>query len=453
MIHLKQILLEGVMDPGILKAVFLAGGPGSGKGFVGQGLFGIPKKINVSAYGLKLVNQDKELTRMLKKYGFGTDLDDMPEELFRQLTDPDYEDYSGLRSRAKELTADRKKLYMNGRLGLIIDGTGHKYNKIKEQKMELEEIGYDCYMVFVHTDLEVAQQRNMQRARKLNPELVKQSWMDVQKNKEAFQGLFGNNNFQMVNNSDTLSEKAAQKKFSMLVKKGIGNFIRKPVKNFRGKKWIKKQQIMKEAIKLDVSVGDTILTGRFKNKKVKVKSIGKDEHGMPTINGKKITTFRMAKVNEAPRIPRKKGQPAGSKKHSDLYTDENPKGTIKGLKFATVKDAKASVSKIKSSGKSHAHKIQAAVAMEQRAKEMGKASQAAVYRAYINKMKKKTKKKNETSVPSPSRKMVNKMKKRALVLGITGQDGSYMADLLISKKYEVHGLVRKSATGNTRNIA
>ena len=96
-----------------------------------------------------------------------------------------------------------------------------------------------------------------------------------------------------------------------------------------------------------------------------------------------------------PRVPRKKGQPAGSKKHSDLYTDENPKGTIKGLKFATVKDAKASVSKINGSGKSHAHKIQAAVAMEQRAKEMGKTSQAVVYRAYINKMKKITKKKNE----------------------------------------------------------
>ena len=76
-------------------------------------------------------------------------------------------------------------------------------------------------------------------------------------------------------------------------------------------------------------------------------------------------------------------------------TDENPKGTIKGLKFATVKDAKASVSKINGSGKSHAHKIQAAVAMEQRAREMGKTSQAAVYRAYINKMKKITKKRNE----------------------------------------------------------
>jgi len=101
-------------------------------------------------------------------------------------------------------------------------------------------------------------------------------------------------------------------------------------------------------------------------------------------------------IEEGKRIPRKKGQPAGSKKHSDLYTDENPKGTIHGLKFATVKDAEASVSKIRNSGKSHAHKIQAAVAMEQRAKAAGKTSAAAVYRKYINAMKKKTKAKNES---------------------------------------------------------
>ena len=91
------------------------------------------------------------------------------------------------------------------------------------------------------------------------------------------------------------------------------------------------------------------------------------------------------------RIPRKKGQPAGSDKHSDLYTDENPKGTIHGLKFATVEDAKASVAKIKKSGRSHAHKIQAAIAMEQRARVMGKAGPANVYRKFINTMKQKTK--------------------------------------------------------------
>ena len=97
------------------------------------------------------------------------------------------------------------------------------------------------------------------------------------------------------------------------------------------------------------------------------------------------------------RIPRKSGQPAKSDKHSDLYTDEDPKGTIHGLKFATPEDAKASVSKIKSSGRSHAHKIQAAIAMEQRAKVMGKAGAAAVYRSFINSMKDKTEEMREAT--------------------------------------------------------
>jgi len=95
----------------------------------------------------------------------------------------------------------------------------------------------------------------------------------------------------------------------------------------------------------------------------------------------------------APRIPRRKGQRANSKKHSDLYTDENPKGTIKKLKFATVKDARSSVARIRRSGKSHAHKTQAAIAMEQRARVAGKPSAARVYRAFINQQKKITAKK------------------------------------------------------------
>ena len=101
----------------------------------------------------------------------------------------------------------------------------------------------------------------------------------------------------------------------------------------------------------------------------------------------------VAKVTK--RIARKKGQHRSSSSHSDLYTDENPKGTIHGLKFATVQDAKDSVKKIESSGKSHAHKIQAAIAMEQRARVMGKTGPADVYRAYIEKMKKITKQRNE----------------------------------------------------------
>ena len=96
------------------------------------------------------------------------------------------------------------------------------------------------------------------------------------------------------------------------------------------------------------------------------------------------------------RIPRKKGQPANSKKHSDLYTDENPKGTIKGLKFATVKDAEASVRKIKASNRSHNHKTQAAIAMEQRARAAGKVAAANVFRKFIEQQKKKTRASNRT---------------------------------------------------------
>jgi len=122
---------------------------------------------------------------------------------------------------------------------------------------------------------------------------------------------------------------------------------------------------------------------------------------------KKAWLYDLQPLDEAPRIPRKKGQPAGSDKHSDLYTDENPKGTIKGLGFKDVATAKASVSKIKGSGKTHAHKIQAAVAMEQRAKEMGKSAEAAVYRKFINQMKEKTKKMNKESLIDTLEKEMN----------------------------------------------
>ena len=123
-------------------------------------------------------------------------------------------------------------------------------------------------------------------------------------------------------------------------------------------------------------------------KKSDVKKFASTKH-------KGLPDKKEVKEESNPRIPRKKGQPANSKKHSDLYTDENPKGTIHGLGFKNVATAKESVSKIRNSSRSHAHKIQAAVAMEQRAREMGKTSEAAVYRKYINQMKKKTKKMNE----------------------------------------------------------
>ena len=71
---------------------------------------------------------------------------------------------------------------------------------------------------------------------------------------------------------------------------------------------------------------------------------------------------------DAKRIPKKPGQKDKSDKHSDLYTDEDPRGTIHGLGFTDGAKARQSVNKIKNSGRTHAHKIQAAIAMSQRAK-------------------------------------------------------------------------------------
>ena len=116
---------------------------------------------------------------------------------------------------------------------------------------------------------------------------------------------------------------------------------------------------------------------------------------------------KLAEKKTNKRIPRKKGQKAKSKKHSDLYTDEDPKGTIHGLKFATEADAKKSVTKIRNSSRSHAHKVQAAVAMEQRAKAAGKASAAAVYRKYINSVK-KTENLEEEPLEEKKRKLTKK---------------------------------------------
>ena len=244
MLKLMDLLSEGVNDKGVLKAVFMAGGPGSGKSYVASQLFGIPKKINLTISGLKTVNSDTEFEHLLKKYGFetvggGLDIDLWPQEVFDMIAggDEDSKDMT-VRKKAKLLTKARKEQYMNGRLGMIIDGTGHDYSKLSKEKLQLEQLGYDCYMVFVNTSLEVALERNEERHRSLPEDILTKSWKDVQNNLGKFQGLFGSN-FAVVDNSNFLSEKDAQKKFGMITKKYIDKFIKRPIKNPKGKKWVK----------------------------------------------------------------------------------------------------------------------------------------------------------------------------------------------------------------------
>ena len=252
MIKLMELLKEGVYDKTSLKAIFMAGGPGSGKSYIANGLFGIPKKIPMtSMYGLKVVNSDTEFEHYLRKFGFETvgtnklELDKWPAEVWDQVGAETTPDKPNLRSFTKQLTALRRSGYENNRLGMIIDGTARDFGKIAKEKKKLEKLGYDCYMVFVNTTLPVAQERNKKRARRLPPKLLAKSWNQVQQNIGKFQGLF-KGNFKIVDNSKMMDEKEATKKFEKLVKQGVGKFIGKSIKNPIGKQWVKNQMILKK---------------------------------------------------------------------------------------------------------------------------------------------------------------------------------------------------------------
>lgn len=232
-------LVEGVYDPGILKAVFLAGGPGSGKSAVAKELFDVPPGgRTMSMLGLKIINSDQEFEHLLKKAGYSLDLAKMSDDMFDFVTS---DDPNSIRSKAKDLMVKRFDQYKNGRLGVIIDGTGDDYKKIEGQKQDMQKLGYDCYMVYVNTTLEVAQARNMARERKLKPKIVNDIWIDVQKNLGDFQKLFGKQNIEIIDNSeDTRSKKRPGRvDVSRDAMKSASKFIAKSIKNPIGKKWIK----------------------------------------------------------------------------------------------------------------------------------------------------------------------------------------------------------------------
>ena len=230
-------LVEGVYDPGILKAVFLAGGPGSGKSAVVDTVFNTtPEAKSLTSSGLKIVNSDSSFEHLLKKAGHSLDLGSLDDETFQSITS---DDPNSIRSRAKQIMLKQFEHYKNGRLGVIIDGTGDDYSKISKQKKMLEKLGYDCYMVFVNTTLEVAQQRNAFRARKLPRKIVDSIWKDVQKNMGKFQSTF-KQNFTIIDNSEDLRSKTKPGKLDLapFILKATARFIAKPIKNPIGKQWI-----------------------------------------------------------------------------------------------------------------------------------------------------------------------------------------------------------------------
>jgi len=216
-------LQEGLYDPNIFKAFFLAGGPGSGKSYV--------VKKSTGGTGLKIVNSDDVFEKYLRQAQLNFKMD------ANQGKQRD-----ALRTRAKAVTAKRKDNYLEGRLGLVIDGTGKDYGKISSQAAGLKQLGYDVHMIFVNTTLEVALQRNQERARTVPEKIVVDAWKQVQSNIGKFQSFFGPKNFIIVDND--MPDKDGRL-FDYVFKK-VQGLLRRKVDNYIAKAWMSKELRLKQ---------------------------------------------------------------------------------------------------------------------------------------------------------------------------------------------------------------
>ena len=216
-----SLLLEGVHDPGIFKAIFLAGGPGSGKSTA------IRKMVFPDRYGLKTVNVDTLFELFLKKADASMDMTGGSSK--------ERSERMKAFNRARSLTKKQQQNFIDGRLGLVIDGTGGSLGVINKQKKQLEDLGYDTFMIFVDTTLDTAIDRNIKRGekggRRLRDKDLVRSWSAVNKNKEAYKDLFGESIVIVDGNTFDQKEIARQSN-------DVRRFIETPPTDQEAKSWI-----------------------------------------------------------------------------------------------------------------------------------------------------------------------------------------------------------------------
>lgn len=218
----KTYLEEGPNDPAIFKAIFLAGGPGSGKTF-------ITGRTALHTLGFKNINSDTAYEKAMTAAGLEMDGETIMSAQGQ-----------AIRDNAKNLTQRQMDGYVKGRLGLTIDGTGRDFSKIAKLVNEARSAGYDVAMMYINTDLETALARNSSRARQLPDEKVERMWKDVQSNIGKFQRLF-KENFIVIDNSDKMDyNKSTMEGFKWATK-----FAKKKITNPKAKKWLKAAQTNK----------------------------------------------------------------------------------------------------------------------------------------------------------------------------------------------------------------
>jgi len=206
-------LQEGVYDPHIFKAIFLAGGPGSGKSYVTRKVTG--------GLGLKVVNSDPHFEKLIKAAG-----------LSLSMPDDESDSREPLRVRAKVVREKQKKNYLEGRLGIIIDGTAKDADKLISQSNGLMTLGYDTHMIFVNTSIDVALQRNAERPRSVPEPVVVDAWKAVQNNIGQFSQHFSGGRFIAVDNNDASEDELAK------IWKIVQKLVKKKVINTRAQNWI-----------------------------------------------------------------------------------------------------------------------------------------------------------------------------------------------------------------------
>ena len=248
----ESLLLEGPRDPGIFKAIFMAGCPCSGKGTVIRALFGTD--TGTTHQGLKIVNPDQLYEYLLSASDMPLAAPDLPED------DPDLSAYrsaagkmqyrSGMKTTGgskgispghvgldpesrgykpakRERGRTQLETYIDGRLGLIIDGTAANLEKIKREKSILEDLGYDTMMIAVNVPVDVALERNRARGlegkRSIDDRAVQRTCDKLSENIPAYRNLFGSSYIEIDNTLPTAQTVTSD------VTKYIDSFISSPL--------------------------------------------------------------------------------------------------------------------------------------------------------------------------------------------------------------------------------
>jgi nicotinamide mononucleotide adenylyltransferase len=223
----EELLTEGVHDKSIFKAVFLGGGPGSGKDFV------LDKTL--TGHGLTEINSDKAFEFLMDK-----------NNLDMKMPESEEEQRNFVRGKAKSMTELKQKLALLGRNGVIINGTGDDPEKIKKIKDRLEELGYETSMVMVNTADDVSQQRNIERGqrggRTVPEKIRKEKWDGVQAARPQYAEMFGDAYKEFDNSEDlrTAAPEVVKSKNDELMSlfKGVRDFVSKPPQNELAQQWV-----------------------------------------------------------------------------------------------------------------------------------------------------------------------------------------------------------------------